>query len=395
VNNLFNIISNNRILATIKTKTYIMKKIQILSLSLILMFGLNTMSFSQLNNIDFLKGGVNDAKLLFQEYLNPYANIFGANLNAGWYNTAKPHKLGGFDVTITTSMAWAPSADRMFNVGDLALSTDASYTGGPNSPTIAGKKTSARPEIVYSKNVGGTIGNVEYARYKLPDGTGLNFLPLPMAQVGIGLPFGTEITGRFLPNIDLGESGNIGLWGIGLKHSIIQHIPGLKRLPILDITAQGAYTKLKTYANMNYDPLDIVADAAHDYVNDPNKWLNQRIELGVTAWTANIVVSETLPVISFYQAIGYSSSKVNLGLTGNFPFPSIETTIGIPNTGDPVIKNDATGIVKDPIDLDMQNNKDLRLNAGMRLKLGVLTIHFDYTKANYSVFTTGLGISFR
>jgi hypothetical protein len=43
----------------------------------------------------------------------------------------------------------------------------------------------------------------------------------------------------------------------------------------------------------------------------------------------------------------------------------------------------------------MQNSKDLRLNAGMRIKLAVLTIHFDYTKANYSVFTAGLGISFR
>jgi len=43
----------------------------------------------------------------------------------------------------------------------------------------------------------------------------------------------------------------------------------------------------------------------------------------------------------------------------------------------------------------MQNKMDLRLNAGLRLKLGVLTIQFAYTKANYSVFTTGLGISFR
>ncbi|MFW5821360.1 MAG: DUF6588 family protein [Bacteroidota bacterium] len=43
----------------------------------------------------------------------------------------------------------------------------------------------------------------------------------------------------------------------------------------------------------------------------------------------------------------------------------------------------------------MENTKDLRLNIGMRIKLGVLTIHGDYTKANYSMVTAGIGISFR
>ena len=36
-----------------------------------------------------------------------------------------------------------------------------------------------------------------------------------------------------------------------------------------------------------------------------------------------------------------------------------------------------------------------RFNIGLRLKLGPITIHGDYTKANYSNVTAGLGISFR
>ena len=43
----------------------------------------------------------------------------------------------------------------------------------------------------------------------------------------------------------------------------------------------------------------------------------------------------------------------------------------------------------------LESFSGLRLNAGMKLTLGVLTIHADYTKANYSVITAGLGISFR
>lgn len=375
----------------IKQNPHTMKK----SLLISLLLGLHLMVFPQLDNIDFLRGGINDANSLFQGYLTPVANILGANLNAGWYNTAKPHKLGGFDITITTNVALAPPSDKLFNLDDLPLISDASIIGGNTSPTITGDKTDDRPKIEYTKDVPG-FGPVKYAEYTLPNGTGFNFVPLPMVQVGIGLPFGTEVTGRFLPSIDLGTTGNIGLWGIGIKHSILQHIPVLKKIPFLDITAQGAYTKLNSYANIDYSPLDIVADANHDYVNDPDVWLDQKIELGVTAWTANLLVSETFPVISFYQGIGYSTSKVNLGVTGNFPFPSIETDNTSPYYGDPVVQNNSTeGIIKDPIDLDMQNNKALRLNAGLRLKLGVLTIHFDYTKAKYTVLTAGLGISFR
>jgi len=369
-----------------------MEKIRICFLSLVLLAGLNSFSFSQLDQIDFLKGGVDDAEVLFQEYLSPYANIFGAALNAGWYNTAKTHKFGGFDVTMTLNVSWAPAADRIFNLNDLQLLGD--FTGGPETPTVAGKKTEIRPEMVYKKDVPG-IGEVEYARSSMPDGTDIFYLPVPMVQLSIGLPLGTEVSGRLLPNLDFGNSGNIGLWGVGLKHSISQYIPGLKKLPILDISAQGAYTKLKSYADIDYDPLDIVEDAAHDYVNDMEVWLDQRLKLDVTAWTANVVVSETLPVITFYQAIGYSNSTVDLGLNGNYPFPSIETEDNA-NMGEPVIKNiEGEGIIKDPIQMQMQNNKDLRLNAGFMLKLGVLTIHFDYTRANYSVATAGLGISFR
>ena len=362
---------------------------------IILALGLHSIAFSQLKTVDFLAGGVGDAEKLFQEYLKPYANMFGADLNAGWYNTAKPHKLGGFDLTITLNGSMAPSSDLVFNPNSIGLSSDAAITNGTQSPTAAGKKTDNRPVITYSKTAPAPIGKVPIASKTLPDGSGINFVPLPMIQLGIGLPKGTEVTVRLLPNLDLGDIGNIGLWGVGLKHSIIQWIPALSRLPILDITAQGAYTKLKTYANINYEPLDIVADATHDYVSDPNKWLDQRLELGVTAWTANIVISETIPVISFYQAIGYSSSRVDLGLKGNFPFPSIESRSGNSNFGDPVVTNDALGIINDPISLEMQNKKNLRLNAGFRIKLGVLTIHGDYTKSNYNVFTAGLGISFR
>lgn len=347
-------------------------------------------SWSQIKEVDFIKGGVNDAQVLFKGYLSPYANSFAASLNGGWYNTAKPHKLGGFDVTLTLNTAWAPPSARTMDLSKMGLS--ANIEGDPFTPTIAGKKTDTRPNLLYQANytdMNGDPQTATIAQYEAPNGTGMNFIPLPMAQLGIGLPLGTDVTVRYLPNLNFGSYGSIGLWGVGLKHSILQHIPGLKHLPVLDVSVQGGYTSLKTYANVNFQP-----DAyATDLTTDPLMFKEQKIQLGVQAWTINLIASQTLPVISFYEGIGYSNSKANVGLFGNFPISRLETDTSSPYFGQVVVTN--SDVKKDPFDVTIQNHKDLRLNVGMRLKLGVLTIQFDYTKANYSVFTTGLGVSFR
>jgi hypothetical protein len=368
-----------------------MKNLRILFLSLAVALGLQSAVYSQLTDVNFLKGGPADAQALFQEYLTPYANIFGADLNAGWYNSGKVHKLGGFDLTVTVNTAWAPPSARTFDASKLSLSPGAKIVGDPITPTIAGKLITNAPTLQYFEDVLGT--QVKIAQFELPKGTGVNMIPLPMAQLTIGLPFGTDVSVRYLPTLPLGKAGNIGLWGVGGRHSILQHIPALKRLPILDITAQGGYTKLTTFANINYSPAELNSGGAAviDETSNNNQFADQKLEMVASAWTVNLIVSETLPIISFYQAIGYANSNIDLGLNGNYPFPVIATAG--PNIGKAVVTDASTK--KDPLQFEMQNNKDLRLNAGFRLKLGVLTIHFDYTKANYSVFTGGLGISFR
>lgn len=355
----------------------------------ITLFLLSPPAHSQIEQVDFLRGGLKDAKPLFESYLKPYANSFGASLNAGWYNSAKPHKWGGFDITLTFNGSWAPSMDQTFDVSALGL--EAVITGDPISPTIAGKKNDVRPTLSYYGEHEGTA--VKLAEYKIPNGTGINLVPIPMAQVGIGLPLGTELNFRFLPTLNLRDAGNIGLWGIGGKHSISQHIPLFKRLPVFDISAQGGYTKMTTFANVNFPPSELVANPNNDLTTEPAMFNDQRIEFIATAWTVNLIASQTLPVISFYQGIGYSTSVINFGLKGNYPMPSLATS-GI-HAGEVVVTDN--DIISDPEELqfEMQNTKDLRLNVGFKLTLGVMTIHFDYAHANYSTVTAGLGISFR
>ena len=62
---------------------------------------------AQLDNIGkFLSANLDNSEKILEAYISPYASALGGNLSAGWYNTAKPHKLGGFDITINASTAF-------------------------------------------------------------------------------------------------------------------------------------------------------------------------------------------------------------------------------------------------------------------------------------------------
>ncbi len=373
----------------LKSRNEEMKKINAIKSTIIFMLFSFSVS-AQLPTMDFLYGFNNDARLLLQEYIRPYANIFGANLNAGWYNTAEPHKLGGFDITTTFSIAFAPTSALTYDLSSLT-ELRAEVEGVTTiAPTAAGNMEIV-PELVYKQQVVNPLTSLpetfELARVKHPNGAGLDFLPLPMAQLTIGLIKGTDVSVRYVPDITFGDYGEIGLFGIGGRHSISQWIPVLKKLKFINIAIQGGYTKVSTSAHLNMDPI------AEVEIDNPPNWetiSDQYMNLNISGWTVNLIASQSIPVITVYEGIGYSSSLVDMAITGTFPLNSIVTEQG------PDFGKTTYVVVQDPIDeLKFENYKNLRLNAGIRFKLGILTLHYDFTRTLYSTHTAGLGITFR
>ncbi len=342
---------------------------------------------AQLPSLDFIYGYTNDARLLLEEYIRPYANIMGANLNGGWYNTAEPHKLGGFDVTATFSVAFAPPAALSYDLATLS-GLRADIEGATTiAPTAAGQMD-ARPDLVYSAVVNNPVSGVpetyELARITHPDGAGLNWLPLPMPQITVGLIKGTDITLRFLPESRLGEYGRLGVFGIGGRHSISQWIPVVNKLKFINISVQGGYTNVSTSAHLNMEPIAEIEPS-----NPPN-WDDQFLDLDISGWTVNLIASQSIPIITVYEGIGYSSSLVDLALRGHYPINSVVTEEG-PDFG----KTTYTAVENPIDDMQFENYKNLRLNLGLRIKLGLLTLHYDFTRTLYSTHTAGIGISFR
>ena len=355
---------------------------------LIAVTGITVPAFSQTLSMDFIYGGIEDAEIILQEYLKPYANILGSDLNAGWYNTARPHQLGGLDVTATVSWAKAPSTALSYDMANLGLYGTVDQGITSVAPTIAGDQE-ARPEVSYTETVdlgGGNLQEVEYSNFTAPNGTGVDFFPLPMAQLTVGLPFGTDVSARFIPSVGYKDYGEIGLWGVGGKHSVSQWLPFLKNVKILDISVQGGYTKVSSMVHVLVEPQSLVEVDNHPDYNWDDQFVTQKVE----GWTLNLIASQTLPVITFYQGIGYASSMVELLLEGHYPIHTVildETSADFGLTTYEIMEN--------PINLNYNSFNNLRINLGARIKLGVLTLHYDFTHTLYSTHSVGLGISFR
>jgi len=343
----------------------------------ILQWTVLTGASGQNTRLDFVYGGTGDAGVILQEYLEPYARMIGSNLTAGWYNTARPHKLGGLDVTASVSWSRAPLAALTYDISGMELDGTIELSAPDEAPTIAGEQEE-RPSIYYTEE------GIEYARFTLPDGTGVDFFPLPMLQMTVGLPFGTDVSARFVPMIGFGNYGEIGLWGVGGKHSVSQWIPVIKRIRPLDISLQGGYTRVTSSSHITVEPQAIVEVDPSPAFN----WDDQFIVQDVQGWTVNLITSQTLAFITFYQGIGYASSLVEIRAEGHYPVQFV-----IPSGPDE--NKTSYEIVNDPVTLRYQNFSNIRLNAGARLKMGIFTLHYDFTHTFYSTHSVGIGFTFR
>lgn len=339
-----------------------MKRLRIL---LILMLSLTFISRSNAqDDIDqFLKESVEDGEKLIGAYISPAIKAFSLGMNQGWYNTAKPHKVAGVDLTFTGSLMKVPSSEQMFDVNALGL-TDISLVDGSGNPRSDGNiPTVLGPDTPPTFSLNSTLGDPS-DDFDGPSGLALgedvkfleNKMPAAMLQLGFGLPKGTDIKLRLVPKIDVGDDGKFNLFGIGVMHDVKQYIPGLKNMPF-DLSALIGYTKMKL-------------DVAFDPTANPD----QRGLFEVKSTTIQGIASKKFSVVTFYGGLGYNIAKSNLAMLGTYD-------IGGSN-------------IKDPVDLSYAAS-GFRASAGMRLKLAVFTFHADYTLQKYSALTVGFGISVR
>ena len=285
-------------------------------------------------------------KKLIEAYFTPMAESFGAGLNNGWYNTAKPHSLGGFDVTFTLNTVIIPNTAETFKIGDEFGNVFQSTKD--EAATVFGNDGVTAMYYDPSSQVG-----TDSIPFNMPGGFKTPIMPLPMIQAGIGLIKNTAIDIRYMPMLNVGDNINVNLFGIGLKHDLLQWIPGVGDAIPMSLSLQGGYTSLNTEL----------------------KVAGQEVSLNTKATTINLVASKKILMLTGYAGVGYNSATTTFAADANFNLDGIQ--------------------FDETVEIDFKSIKKLRTNIGLRLNIAVVTIQADYTFSEYPTATLGLGVSLR
>jgi hypothetical protein len=309
---------------------------------------------------ELLRAG-DDASKLIEGYTKPVLISLAMGVNQGWYNTAKPHKSLGFDFTVTVSAIVVPESDLFYQPSTLGLQTvELVSPSDGNAPTVFGPAVT--PVYRYTAAPGVTFSGLP--GLNPPKAFGERIMPAAVYNLGIGIIKDTDIRLRLLPKTEFGDKNYARLFGIGIMHDVKQYIPGIKALPF-DLSVFGAFTKFEAQVNLE-----------GTFASNGTEQLGQ---YSINAWTVQALISKKISVLTFYGGVGYNSGSTAMDVTGSYDIGA--TPIG-------------NLTLVDPVSIDLRESS-FRSTLGMRLKLGVLTLHGDYTIQKRKVFSTGVGISFR
>lgn len=266
-------------------------------------------------------------------YIQPLVNSFGANLNTGFYNSAKVLKPFRPQLTFNLMATMIPEDAKKFKI---------------NRPDTIYAEENIETSTLFGDENGGTFhGNnyygVQVDSLTMPGGFNLDAVPLVVPQLALGLPFGNEVQLRYMPKYKVSDDfGNIEYLGIGLKHSVSQYLP----LFPVDIAVQGFYQKI-TLGDI----------------------------LEIKALAANAQVSKKLLFLTIYGGLGWEKTTLDASYTYQ--------------------KELLDGSVAEiPVSISLEAENSMRATVGARISLLLLKLYADYSISEYNTVNAGIGLGF-
>ena len=317
-----------------------------------------------------------DASLLAENYLRPSVNSMISGMNSGWYSTAKTHKKFGFDITIGFNASFIPSKDQMFDFVSSEYNYISIADGSSELPTVLSENES---ETIFSVLIPVLSGDYKAGSFTMPGGVAgdlpVNALPTPYVQLGLGLPFRTEVNLRYVPDLNYDSKVNGSSIGVGVQHDLTQYLGLIGKLPF-SISIMGAYSKV----NIDY----AIGENLSDGISASNGLAIFRLD----TWTIQALGSLDLKILTFYAGVGYNSGTSKFNINGDYTL-SYDLQDSNQNSVGTIIEN-----ISDPINLDFSSS-GTRATIGARLNLLFFKIFADYTIQEYNTLSLGAAFSIR
>jgi hypothetical protein len=207
-------------------------------------------------------------------YVQPIADLFGANLNSGFYSTARiPRARLTFGLELVGMGALVGEAQKIYT----ATTPEGFQPATAQTATVFGGEGTL---VTSSENAA--------LQYRFSDGlVDASMLPLAAPQIRIGGVMGTEVLFRYVPLPELDEDFPAAtLTTYGVRHSISQYLP---LLPV-DIAA-GVFVTSFTFG---------------DYID-------------VAATAVGVQVSRSIPLLTLYGGSSWERTTMKLSYTSTEP----------------------------------------------------------------------------
>jgi hypothetical protein len=348
---------------------------------------------------------ISEINPMVDNYFKPIGRALATGMGSGWTHTANVHKKLGFDVTFSLGLVNIPASAKSFNTSTIGMGNKFYFTQGALntingdevlSATIRGKDIAA-PTI--HRTVAGSENKMAFESI---DGVGLKWGASFALQAGVGLPLGTEIMGRYMP--DISGMINSGLkvttdirmdktmmWGVGIKHDIKQWIPVVKKVPFLEISGMLTYSQFTTGFSgddFRFDPARF--GVTQNINNQPvaSTWDDQKFSINMSSFTGSLLIGASIPVFQPFIGVGFNRAKFDGGLKGNYPVFNITAAA----SNDPLQYNITSE--RDPINI-VSKTTDFNFQAGARIKLGFFVFHYQFTMQEYKTHSAGVAFTFR
>jgi hypothetical protein len=236
-------------------------------------------------------------------YIQPLADLFGANMNAGMFHNAEIPR-AGFHFSF-----------EIVGMGSVVGDNQKNYT--LNSPAGFNPATFSTATMFGGKRDSVVDTNTKLKYFGLADGfVNTSLFPLGAPQITIGDIYGTRAIIRLVATPSMKGFPSATLWGLGLQHSISQYVPAVP----VDIAAHVFFSQFRFGDLVSFNGTSIGVEASKSLsilrVYGGLAWEKSSMELKYTPSDA------TIPAVDITMN-GANNFRATIGLGLHIIFFSV------------------------------------------------------------------------
>ncbi len=247
---------------------------------------------------------VDDVLFLADVFAAPAASSAAYQATAGWFTSARALEEWKVDVSLHGNALFVPKSKQEFslNNSDFNVLSIGDGDRGAVIPTAFGGKS----DVYYQ----GSIDGNDF-QFDAIDGIDKGVVFYPFLQVSVGLPLGTEVAVRALPELSVSGS-RFSSYGAAIKHNFSQYFK-FNREDDLQVAGIISYNMFDLKYN-EFDP--IVLDYMFNGANT-NILTARIIDVSADMWMLKGVASRKYENFEIFGALGLVSSNFEYELGGS------------------------------------------------------------------------------